>query len=101
MAPTTRKSPLSPGHRKSLTRSRPRPRPAARRAGEPALAVRTRQRYGLVQSLEAQGKGIKPVKRETGLANGTARRFHYAETADELLVKVKDGRPSILDGHKP
>jgi hypothetical protein len=74
---------------------------AARRAGESALAVRTRQRYDLVQSLKAQGKGIKPIKRETGLAKETVRRFYYAETVDELLVKVKDGRPSILDEHKP
>jgi transposase len=74
---------------------------AARRAGESALAVRTRQRYDLVQSLKAQGKGIKPIKRETGLAKETVRRFYYAETVDDLLVKVKDGRPSILDEHKP
>jgi transposase len=74
---------------------------AARRAGESTLAVRTRQRYDLVQSLKAQGKGIKPVKRETGLAKETVRRFYYAGTIDELLAKVKDGRPSILDEHKP
>ena len=74
---------------------------AARRVEESALAVRTRQRYDLVQSLKAQGKGIKPIKRETGLAKETVRRFYYAETVDDLLVKVKDGRPSILDEHKP
>lgn len=74
---------------------------AARRVEESTLAVRTRQRYDLVQSLKAQGKGIKPIKRETGLAKETVRRFYYAETVDELLVKVKDGRPSILDEHKP
>ena len=74
---------------------------AARRVEESALAVRTRQRYDLVQSLKAQGKGIKPIKRETGLAKETVRRFYYAETVGELLVKVKDGRPSILDEHKP
>jgi transposase len=74
---------------------------AARRVAESALAVRTRQRYDLVQSLKAQGKGIKPIKRETGLAKETVRRFYYAETAGELLAKVKDGRPSILDEHKP
>lgn len=74
---------------------------AARRAEESALAVRTRQRYDLIQSLKAQGKGIKPIIRETGLARGTVRRFYHAETVDELLVKVKGGRPSILDEHKP
>jgi hypothetical protein len=74
---------------------------AARRVEESTLAVRTRQRYDLVQSLKAQGKGIKPIKRETGLAKETVRRFYYAESVDELLAKVKDGRPSILDEHKP
>jgi transposase len=74
---------------------------AARRAEESALAVRTRERYDLVQGLKARGKGIKPIMRETGLAKGTVRRFYYAETAGELLAKVKDGRPSVLDGHKP
>ncbi len=74
---------------------------AAKRAEESALAVRTRERYDLVQGLKAQGKGIKPIKRETGLAKETVRRFYYAETIDELLVKVRDGRPSVLDEHKP
>ena len=73
---------------------------AARRAEESTLAVRTRQRYDLGQSLKAQGKGIKPIMRETGLAKDTVRRFYYAESIDELLAKVKDGRPSILDEHK-
>ena len=74
---------------------------AARRAGESVLAIRTRQRYDLVQSLKAQGMGIKPIKRETGLAKETVRRFYRAGSVDELLAKVKDGRPSILDEYKP
>jgi transposase len=74
---------------------------AARRAQESALAVRTRQRYEQVQALRAQGKGIKPVMRETGLAKETVRRFYRAASAEELLAKIKDGRPSLLDDHKP
>jgi transposase len=74
---------------------------AARRAGASALGVRTRQRYEQVQALKAQGKGIKPIMRETGLAKETVRRFFRAATVDELLAKVKDGRPSLLDDYKP
>jgi len=74
---------------------------AARRAEESTLAVSTRQRYEQVQALRAQGKGIKPIMRETGLAKETVRRFYRAATAGELLAKVKDGRPSLLDDYKP
>ncbi len=74
---------------------------AARRAAESALAVRTCQRYEQVQALRAQGKGIKPIMRETGLAKETVRRFYRAAAAGELLAKVRDGRPSLLDDYKP
>ncbi len=74
---------------------------AARRAEESALAIRTRQRYEQVQALRAQGQGINPIMRETGLAKETVRRFYRAGAVDELLTKVKDGRPSVLDDYKP
>jgi transposase len=74
---------------------------AARRAEESALAVRTRHRYEQVQALRTQGKGIKPIMRETGLAKETVRRFYRAATAEELLAKVRDGRPSLLHDYKP
>jgi len=54
-----------------------------------------------VQALRAQGKGIKPVMRETGLAKETVRRFYRAGSAGELLAKIKDGLPSVLDEYKP
>lgn len=61
-------------------------RAASRRTEESALTVRTRQRYEQVQALRAQGQGIKPIMRLTGLAKETIRRFHRAATVDELLA---------------
>ncbi len=74
---------------------------AARRAEESALAVRTRRRYEQVQSLRAQGKGLRLITRETGLAKETVRRFYRAADAGELLAHVSGRRPSLLDDYKP
>jgi transposase len=74
---------------------------AAQRAEDSALARRTRQRYEQVQALRAQGKGIKPIMRELGLAKETVRRFYRAGSAGELLGKTRGGRPSLLDEYKP
>ena len=74
---------------------------AAQRAEESVLARRIKERYEQVQALRAQGLGIKPVMRQTGLAKETVRRFYRAATADELLAKTRDGRPSLLDEYKP
>jgi transposase len=63
--------------------------------------VRTRQRYAAVQALVAQGKGIKPIMRELGLAKETVRRFVRAGSVEELLATPRAGRPSILDQFKP
>ena len=74
---------------------------AQQRADDSPLARRTRDRYEQVQALRAQGLGIKPIMRATGLARHTVRRFSQAATAGELLARTRDGRPSPLDQHKP
>jgi transposase len=74
---------------------------AAARADSRAIVVRTRQRYAAVQALVAQGKGIKPIMRELGLAKETVRRFVRARSVEELLATPRAGRPSILDAFTP
>ena len=74
---------------------------AAQRAEDSVLARRTKERYEQVQALRAQGLGIKPIMRQTGLAKETVRRFYRATTVDELLARTRDGRPSVLDEYKP
>jgi hypothetical protein len=61
-----------------------------------ALAIRTRQRYAAVQ-----GKGIKSIMRELGLAKDTVRRFARAASVEDLLATARDGRASVLDEFKP
>jgi transposase len=71
------------------------------RTQQSAIVVRTRRRYEQVQALVAQGKGIKPIMRELGLAKETVRRFVRTSSVDELLAKPLQGRPSILDPFTP
>jgi transposase len=54
---------------------------AARRAEESVLARRTKDRYEQVQALRAQGLGIKPIMRQTGLTKETVRRFYRVRAA--------------------
>jgi transposase len=74
---------------------------AAQRAEDSVLSRRTKQSYEQVQALRAQGLGIKPIMRQTGLAKETVRRFYRATTVDELLARTRDRRPSVLDEYKP
>src|SRR3954468_16543289 len=62
------------------------------------LVDRTRQRYEQVQTLLAQGMGIKAIGRELGLARETMRRFARAQNVHELLATAHLGsRPGVLD----
>ena len=73
----------------------------AERVENSGLVARTKARYEAVQALKAQGKGIKPIMRELGLAKETVRRFYRAPSVEELVAKPRAGRLSILDEHKP
>jgi transposase len=65
-----------------------------------SLAARIRERHAAVQSLRAQGKGIRAVARELQLDRKTARRHYQAASADGLAAKATS-RSSLLDEHKP
>ncbi len=65
------------------------------------MITRTKARYEAVQALKAQGKGIKTIQRELGLAKETVRRFYRADSVEELLARPRSGRPSVLDEFKP
>ncbi len=67
---------------------------------ERRLAARTRERFAAVQDLRAQGLSLGAIGRQLGLDHSTVRRFAYATTVDELLVKAVS-RPSVLDRFKP
>jgi transposase len=73
---------------------------AARRANS-ALVTRSTARFEQVQALKAQGKGIKPIMRELGLAKETVRKFYRAANVEEVTATSRAGRPSVLDEFKP
>jgi transposase len=72
----------------------------ARRANS-GLVTRSTARFEQIQTLKAQGKGIKPIMRELGLAKETVRKFYRASSVEEVTATSRAGRPSVLDEFKP
>jgi DNA-binding NarL/FixJ family response regulator len=73
---------------------------AARRASS-GLVARSTARFERVQALKAQGKGIKTIMRELGLAKETVRKFYRATSVEEVTATARAGRPSMLNEFKP
>jgi transposase len=63
--------------------------------------ARSTARFEQVQTLKAQGKGIKTIMRELGLAKETVRKFYRASSVEEVTATARAGRPSVLDEFKP
>ncbi|WP_280464778.1 transposase [Nocardia brasiliensis] len=57
--------------------------PVEPRLHQDRVAVRTQQRYAETHALLAQGKSIRGIGTQLGLARGTARRFARAESPEE------------------
>jgi transposase len=71
---------------------------AVEQAEQSRLVERIQHRYEQVRALRAQGKGIKTIVRELGLARETVRRYARATSVEDLLAQARVGsRPSILD----
>jgi transposase len=66
-----------------------------------SLVTRSTARFEQVQALKVQGKGIKPIMRELGLAKETVRKFYRATSVKEVTATSRAGRPSLLDEFKP
>jgi transposase len=65
-------------------------------------AVRTRQRHATIHQLLAQGRTVRAIGVELGLARNTVRRFARTTDPEELLVNDGTGRrPSILQDYEP
>jgi hypothetical protein len=73
----------------------------ADRRNKAGLVTRSTTRFEQVQALKAQGKGIKPIMRELGLAKETVRKFYRATSVEEVTATSRAGRPSMLDEFKP
>ena len=97
-APEEPEQPTAPDERQASDLQQAAADAAARRAEESALAVRTRQRYDLVQSLKAPGKGIKAIVRETGLAKGTHRAPFLLRGSRRRAAGQCEGRAAVDPG---
>jgi transposase len=75
--------------------------PAGSRRGD-RVAARTRQRHAAICQLLAEGRSVRAIAAELGLARNTVRRFARVTDPEELLVHDGTGRrPSILENYEP
>ena len=74
--------------------------PAAAPAGQESLLVtRIRQRYATIQSLQADGYGLREIARQLNLDRKTVRRFAQAASPDVLTANTLD-RVTLLEVHQ-
>lgn len=78
----------------------PEPPAAQRRTGR--VADRTRDRHAAIHQLLVDGRSVRAVADQLGLARNTVRRFARAADPEELLVNDGTGRRrSMLEDYAP
>jgi transposase len=67
---------------------------------ESPIVVRTRERFAAVETLRAQGLGIREIARELDLDRKTTRRYVQAASVEDLIARTTS-RTSLLDDYTP
>lgn len=89
-----------PAEDQPTPRPQPEPTPVPTPQAETQLAIRTRERYALIQDLLRHDVSRAGISRQLRLDPHTVRRFAEATSIDDLLVNA-GRRDSLIDAFRP